>query len=57
MKTYIAKFAYQKNNGFSKEFEANNDKHAYQLAKEYERTENKGEPKSEMIRLLKVNAK
>ena len=57
MKTYTAKFSYQKNNGFLKDFQANNPTHAWQLAKEYEKTDNLGATKSERIRLISVKEK
>lgn len=57
MKTYTAKFEYQKHNGFLKDFQANNQTHAWQLAKEYEKTDNAGATKSERIRLVSIKEK
>jgi len=50
---FIAHFAYKKD-GFTKKFEADNKEEAWDKANEYQNNDNKGEPKSERIRLQKL---
>jgi len=53
MKVFTAHFAYKKD-GFTKNFEAETESQAWQKAIEYQNNDNKGEPKSERIRLQKI---
>ena len=53
IKSFIAIYGYKKN-GTHKIFEAEKKGQAEQMAKEYEKQSNKGEPKSERLKFIKV---
>lgn len=56
MEKYIVDYHYQKR-GFQMEIQANSIQEAQKMAKEYERQDNKGECKSDRIRLKSVKLK